>query len=216
MSTLHSAASRFNPISAARQLPDENVTLLIPCGRAAETAAALADVDDDTRALAYWGDFEQGLDAFADDMACQRADDVHARELTAAVATACESAGVANVAVSRTLEQSKAGRRITYHARVDGHDCCHFGAGDTPAAAVESMLERLDAGKLTGAFGGFRVTGVAFVGGFPHRSRDEARMIARRIVLDPAYLDAALSVQLDGLTDLRPRPAAAAVAAVAA
>lgn len=212
MSNVHAPASRFNAIPAARR-PDDNAPSLIPSGRACESAAALADVDDDTRALAYFSEFEQGLDAFADDMACQRADDAHARELAAAVHTAKHAAGVATVTVSRTLEVAGKGRRIVYHARIDAHDTCHFGAGDTPAAAVENLLQRLDEALLRPEFGGFKVAGLAFVSGFPHRTKDEALQIARRIAIDPAYLDAALSVHLDGLTDLRPRPAAAAAAA---
>jgi hypothetical protein len=214
MSNVHAPASRFNAIPATRR-PDDNTPSLVPCGRACESAAALADLDDDSRALAYFSEFEQGLDAFADDMACQRADDVHARELAAAVATASESAGVANVTVSRTLEQgkAKATRRVTYHARIDAHDTCHFGAGVTPAAAVENLLQRLDEATLRPEFGGFKVTGLAFVSGFPHRTKDEALQLARRIAIDPAYLDAAVAVHLDGLTDLRPRPAAATAAA---
>lgn len=214
MCNVPAPASRFNPTPTVRTCPDDNCPSLIPSDRAYESLAASMEAEDDARALAYWSEFEAGMESYADDQACQRADDSHVRELAAAVDAARPLAGVADVAVSRTIEHSsKIGRRVVYHARLDGRDACHFGSGDAPAAAVENLFEQLDGRYLVPAFGGWRVKGVALILSAHDRSKDDALALARRIVLEPAYLDVAISLHMPGVTDERQRPAPAAAVA---
>jgi hypothetical protein len=159
--------------------------------------------DDDGRSTAYWAEFEQGMQEVEDDRAIHHADGCHAVTLANAIAHA--KALVGNVAVKFTREMivTTGGASVNYVCRVNGAKGSHYGDASNPAEAIENAIYAIDGFYLDREDNGFMVRGLVFVRATPFRTEDDARLIARRIGLDPSYLDSALAVRLPGVTDLR-------------
>jgi hypothetical protein len=152
-------------------------------------------------------DFAQVLDEIDTDRSIQAADDAHRSELASAFARAKALIGLATIQIGRQITRDDQGGKPEDRAEwfciiANGG----VGFGPSANAAVDEALAALD--KRAGiacVFGGYRIPGVAIIFSYTHRTRDEALAIARRIALEPAYLDGAVEFLMPGILDERPK-----------
>lgn len=189
-------------IPTASDLQSANADYRCRCnGHADESTAILSS--EETPA-----DFVESYEAYTLDQEIQRADDAARAELAATFTAAKAAVGNARIRLSRSVivgdASGERADKLEYYCTIETHAARAFGVGVSPAAALADAIDELDK-NIGRRFGGFRIDGVATVESLPHRTRSEALSIARRIVLDAAYLDGAVEFALPGIVDERGR-----------
>lgn len=194
MPTVSSLPSRFN--SSSPSLP-----------------LSAAHLDECTAFLASPDDFDSNHAEYVAECVTRDADEAAAAEIVDGTAYAKELTGLASVDLVRIVGVNSAtGQPVAdYVATISGPAMMRVHAGSTPRQAVDRCVEQVDIkGGITSRFGGYLVDNVALVAAFPFRSKVDALALARRIALDPTYLDAAMEFQMPGVSDERPAPLAIA------
>jgi hypothetical protein len=175
---------------------------------------SIEDLADDREAVLAMSQADS--DAIAemiDDQTISQADALHRAEARQIRETAKALTGAESVKVSRVQlidDYADPGTiidRTEWQCFLHGPsgDHCAMGTGDTADEALTKCLADLDQRISGTTFGCLRVAHRAVIGAWPHRSRDAALAMARRIALNVQYLDECVRYELPGVIDERPQ-----------